>query len=90
MNAAKIAHQLKLLGVDVIKVEEPCDVEDGAVYVTDKLHVQVPDEGRDLGIVEELDDGCFRFGALTESVTKIADQIKAELAPAQFASTSTS
>jgi hypothetical protein len=77
MNASKVAHKLALLGINAINTQEPSYDEDGMVEITAAVHVQVPYEGKELGVVEEDAEGLFEFYDLTTSFTEIATQIKA-------------
>lgn len=64
MNAARIAVELRALGVPVISSKEGNDEEDGEVNITDSVHVQVPTYGSGLMVVKvegEGDDISFLF-----------------------------
>lgn len=61
MNAMRLAKKLVDAGINVRKITEGDDCEDGMIEVTDLVHVQVPTYGSTPGVVAETTDGLFRF-----------------------------
>ena len=57
MNATNIAKTLKTKGLNPLRVENGSEDADGAIYLTEKVSVQVPTFGKTLGVVVEGADG---------------------------------
>lgn len=61
-TAAKVARDLRAHGIVVVKFSEGDDVEDGAVVLSDRLHVQVCALSCSrLNLVLETERGTFKF-----------------------------
>lgn len=61
MNAMRLAKKLADAGINVRKIVEGDDCEDGLIEVTDLIHVQVPTYGSTPGVVAETPQGLFKF-----------------------------
>ncbi len=80
MNAEKVAKALRAAGIPVIQVEQGDDCMDGAVHVTELVHVQVPTVGSYLNVVQEVDGGeAFKFYPETKSLVAIVADVRQAL-----------
>lgn len=62
MNANKLAEKLAQSGYKPVKVSEPSFEEDGAIHISERVHVQVPlDSEFGPNVVRETMEGHFAF-----------------------------
>lgn len=74
MKAATVAKQLRIAGFEVESFDEADDLTDGAVVLSDSIHVQVG--AGYLAVVEFRQDGTFLFHAYTNSISTIIDELQ--------------
>lgn len=79
MNAAHIGRLLSREGVHVQRTQEGDESVDGAVYITDLVHVQVPTFGADLNVVSETGEGHLLFGRPRRLISELVADIREAL-----------
>lgn len=79
MNAQKLASELKVLGINPVRVVEPQAHEDGEIVVSNGVHVQVPLMGDCPNVVRETSIGEFAFGESRHSIQDLVTDIQSAL-----------
>lgn len=85
MRASDLAEQLKAHGVEVLRVMEPTELEDGIVLITRKVHVQVPFNEKlyPPGVVRYLADGEPDFYDCRTSIKALVADIRTAIAQSE-------
>ena len=80
MQAKLVAAKLQQAGINFLSFSEGDDLEDGAVYISKSVHVQVPTYGKGINVVQELDEETFDFYPIRKSIEDVLIDIKKALA----------
>lgn len=80
MLAQRFANTLTRMGISVLKFEEGDDLQDGAVYVSEKVHIQIPTGGCGRpALVIEHDNGNLEFRPECKNTTALVLEIQQAL-----------
>ncbi len=76
MKAKTIAAALEAAGIHVLRSEEADEETDGAVHITDLVHVSVPAYGSACWVVAECDGDEFQFYEKRKTIGGLVADIK--------------
>ena len=79
MKAETLAKQLEQAGVTVKSFKEGDDQADGAVYITDRVHVQVAVFGDYMNVVRETPDHKYKFYPESSGGQQLIEAIRTAL-----------
>jgi len=80
MQARLVAAKLQQAGINFLNFTEGDDLEDGAVYISESVHVQVPTYDTGINVVQQLDEETFAFYPIRKSIKDVLIDLKKALA----------
>jgi len=58
----RMKHYLrKMYGIETLRVELPTEEADGAIYVSNAVHIQVPTYGGSFNVVQQINETTLKF-----------------------------